>query len=670
MAHSLPDLTRRARIPGMDFFDAQDRARRNTALLVVYFVLAVVLMIVALYVAVLLILGFSGDMEGVSWFNPPLLAAVTLITLLIVFSGSAYKTMELRSGGATVASMLGGTRIPPHSTDLAERRLLNVVEEMAIASGVSVPPVYVLKKESSINAFAAGFTPDDAVIGVNQGTLDQLTRDELQGVIAHEFSHLLNGDMRFNVRLIGILHGILLIAIIGYYLLRFSPGRSDRDNKGAGFVVLLGLAAMVIGYIGLFFGRLIKAAVSRQREYLADASAVQFTRNPDGIAGALKKIGGLANQSYVASPEAETASHMFFGSAFPRWANSLFATHPPLADRIRRIDPQFDGRFPRLEDRAAGRRKEKIPVAAAAPASPPVAGMRLDTILPLPQARRLALSPEQLIAAVGAPTSQHIGYSEEFLRRLPEPLVQALREPFSARGVVLAMLLEDSAERRTWQIQEIERREGEGTRRAVAQLAPHVAGLPRFARLPILELLERTLRDLAPNQYASFRKTVLVMIESDRKVSLFELILYHVLLTGLDRAFGQAAATRVRFTSVRAIRPQAMTLLAALARLGTPQAPLAAAAFRRATELLDSTAPAELPPTDEGVAVDRLHHALRDLAASSPAVKRRLLSAATVCVAADGTVAVEEAELLRAVASALDCPIPPIVAGRLDQLKA
>lgn len=284
----------------MDFFGSQEAARRRTGLLVVYFFFAVAAMILTLYVAAVGTLTFANSRTsdpsvGVSWWQPQMLLLVAGGTIAIIAMGSLYKTAQLRSGGAGVAEQLGGRRLQGNSRDPLERRLLNVVEEMALAAGTTVPPVYLLDNEPGINAFAAGFTPGDAVIGVNRGTVEHLSRDELQGVIAHEFSHILNGDMRLNLRLMGLLHGILLIAIIGYYIVRGSGYRSsNRREKSGGQIIVLGLAMIVIGYVGLFFARLIKAAVSRQREYLADASAVQFTRNPDGIGGALKKIGALS----------------------------------------------------------------------------------------------------------------------------------------------------------------------------------------------------------------------------------------------------------------------------------------------------------------------------------------------------------------------------------------
>jgi Zn-dependent protease with chaperone function len=317
----------------MDFFSAQDRARRQTTWLAVLFTLSVITICIA---NCLVAVGLFG-------LEPAVIAAAVLATLAVVGLGSLWRYVQLANGGgAAVAEMLGGRRLDPNATRLEDRVLLNIVEEMALASGIPVPPVYVLENEHSINAFAAGHSVGEAVIGVNRGTLEQLNRDELQGVIAHEFSHILSGDMRINLKLIAILNGILVLSMIGYFLMRIGGGTgssSNSDRKGVPHLLVLGLAMWLIGTIGLFFSKLIKSAISRQREYLADASAVQFTRNPDGIAGALKMIAGRGSR--LETPEAEAASHMFFGSSTSNW----LSTHPPLIDRITRLDPSFQGDF-------------------------------------------------------------------------------------------------------------------------------------------------------------------------------------------------------------------------------------------------------------------------------------------------------------------------------------
>ena len=309
----------------MDFFDLQDAARRRTNILVVYYVLAVFAIAISVYLVIVAM--FNRDPFGFYW-DLGLFLTVVLSTLAVVGVGTLIRGLQLKQGGQVVAEMLGGSLADSLSKDISVKRLVNVVEEMALASGTPVPPVYILEDETGINAFAAGFSTGDAVIGVTRGCLDNLNREQLQGVIAHEFSHIINGDMRLNIRLMSVLAGILSIATIGYVLLRtaaFSSHRyrrrESRGGREALLFIMLGIALIVVGYVGVFFAKVIKSAVSRQREYLADASAVQFTRNPQGLAGALKVIGGLASGSKMVSEHAEEASHLFFASG----VTSLFS---------------------------------------------------------------------------------------------------------------------------------------------------------------------------------------------------------------------------------------------------------------------------------------------------------------------------------------------------------
>ncbi|MCX7701923.1 MAG: M48 family metallopeptidase, partial [Gemmataceae bacterium] len=341
-----------------NFFEHQQLARQRTKYLVFLYGIAVAGTVLLTYFVVWAIFYLptldperlktaSGlSVSGIplsELFEPQLFLLVTGTTVLLIGGMTALKLSELSSGGKAVAEMLGGRLVTTPTSDFHEKRLLNVVEEMAIASGIPVPPVYVLDGEGGINAFAAGYAPDQAVIGVSRGALEYLNRDELQGVIAHEFSHILNGDMRLNIRLIAIIFGIMGLAAFGSILLR----TRSRNDKGAGQIILLGLGLYLLGIVGAFVGNIIKAMVSRQREFLADASAVQFTRNPDGIGGALKKIGGLKDGAAIRNEHAPEAAHMFFADALSRLTD-LFATHPPLPERIRRIDPKWDGTFPKV----------------------------------------------------------------------------------------------------------------------------------------------------------------------------------------------------------------------------------------------------------------------------------------------------------------------------------
>ena len=343
----------------MNFFAAQDKARQASRRLVAAYIVATILIVAG----VTAIVGFAlysiadGGYEYAPGeyvrANSGILIATALLTTLFILGASLFKTSVLSSGGGAVAAQMGGTLVPANVQDRLRRRLRNVVEEMAIASGVPVPEIYVLEEESGINAFAAGYTPSDAAVAVTRGTLELLDRDELQGVVAHEFSHILNGDMRLNIRLMGVLFGIMVLGLIGRLIVRggyHASIISSRRDRGAPVVLIIGLGLAILGAIGMFFARVIKAGVSRQREFLADASAVQFTRQSTGIANALKKIGGYGEGSLIQAADPEEVSHMLFGAGSK--LRGVFATHPPLVERIQALDPSFkESDFPHVDPR-------------------------------------------------------------------------------------------------------------------------------------------------------------------------------------------------------------------------------------------------------------------------------------------------------------------------------
>ncbi|MHB8759937.1 MAG: M48 family metallopeptidase, partial [Thiobacillus sp.] len=513
----------------MDFFEHQDQARKNTKVLVVYFVIAVVCIIASVYLASLLI--FYGahaqqqqpgapPPELVLW-EPKLFLYVVLGTLGVVIVGSLYKTAALAKGGSAVAESLGGRLVHPNTTHPEERKLRNVIEEMAIAAGVPVPKVYVLDDEKGINAFAAGHTPGDAAIGVTRGCLTLLNRDELQGVIGHEFSHILNGDMRLNLRIMGVLFGILCLAVIGRILI-YSRGGRDRNP-----LMLLGLALIVIGAIGVFFGRLIQAALSRQREFLADASAVQFTRNPAGLSGALQRIGGVGSQ--VESAHAGEASHMFFGNGLGKPFLGALATHPPLDARIRAIDPGWDGKFKTAGVKAV---ETESPIRAANPAS---SRSLFPTIPGLPGARAGdagLVSNAVLMGAVlpnlGKPTPLHLRYAEELRNSFSEEVQSAAHEPLDATALVYAMLLSLDEALRANQLTELARRAAPGIGETTAALWPEVAPIASRARLPLVNLALPALRQLRPDEFEQFSQTLQWLMESDDQIEIFEFVLQKI----------------------------------------------------------------------------------------------------------------------------------------------
>jgi Zn-dependent protease with chaperone function len=656
-----------------DFFARQDDARRRTARLVALFVLAVIVIVAAVYgVATAVVMAGAGRGqagEPPEVFSASRLGLVATAVLLVITTGSLYKIATLRDGGDAIAQLLGGRPVEPAAAAPAERRLLNVVEEMALASGTPVPPVYVLDGEPGINAFAAGFTPGDAVIAVSRGALDHLTRDELQGVIGHEFSHILNGDMRLNLRLIGLVHGILMIALIGQLLLRAAPGsrggRRDKYSDDA-WMLFVGVGLLVIGSLGVLLGRIIKCAISRQREFLADASSVQFTRNPDGIAGALKKIGGLAEGSRVRSPNAEQACHMFFGQGVPS-LSSLLATHPPLAERIRRLDPSFDGRFPDVPE---------APVEVG-----PEPGEAEALAVPLSSRRwpspgkpeEFSLDPAAAVASVGTPTAEHVAYASALLDTLPPGLAAATSSPFSARAVVYALLLDpDDAVRRA-QLARLEGHSEPGTVREVLRLRPAVASVGEDGRIPLVDLTFPALRRLSDAQYRAFRANVDALVQADRRVSLFEYALHRMLLRHLDQAFFRLPPPVVQFQAIDGVFPDCVLLISTLARLGHEDGTSIERAFATGMARLQKGYPGERavalrPP--EACSLGAVDRALSRLARAAPPVKRRVLDACAACIAVDLVVTPAEAELLRAIADSLDCPMPPLLPPAVEELTA
>jgi Zn-dependent protease with chaperone function len=650
----------------MDFFEHQERARKRTKWLVCYFIAAVVIMIAVIYFALALVFSIQRgepafDGRGGLW-NPWLLLGAGGGTLLVILIGSLIKISELSQGGSAVATMLGGRPLSLHPTDLDEKRLRNVVEEMALAAGVPVPEIYVLDQEEGINAFAAGFSPSDAAVGVTRGSMKLLSRDELQGVIAHEFSHILNGDMRLNIRLIGLVHGILCLAIIGRILLRTagrSSGRSSGNKRGGNPLPFIGLVLLVVGMVGVFFGRLIKSAVSRQREFLADAAAVQFTRHPPGLAGALKKIGGLMQGSRLQAANAEEASHLFFGNGLKEsWFNWM-STHPPLTQRIRLLEPGFDGNFPvvtPVADIAAPAASPQDP--ASSPEATQPAAFAGAVIPP----RRFAPPPPAVGREVW-PSVEQIDFAVDLVASLPEAITAATREPFAASALVYGLLLSPDAAVRETQLRRLEAVVSPAILRELNRLWPHLESLEARHKLPLVELALPALRGLSPGQFEMFTQDVQALIAQDAQVDLFEFALQKMLLRHLAPHFGPPPKLIVSYYALRPLLAECSTLLSTLARCGQPDEAAAVTAFAAGAARLGTTGPALRFLPEEECGLGPVDAALTRLAELSMAMKKKLLLACAHTVAHDGVVQVAEAELIRAIADALGCSIPPPTAA-------
>ncbi len=637
----------------MNFFEHQSQARRRTGLLIALFCLAVLSLIAMASLLMAAFLGYidspDGALHGANFLqqlNSHNILPVGLGVCTLIGGGTLYKLSQLSAGGKVVAEMLGGTRLehqPGNSAD--ERKLLNIVEEMAIASGTPVPAVYVLQGEPGINAFAAGFNLNDAVVAVTRGCMEALNRDELQGVIAHEFSHILHGDMRLNIRLMGLLHGILLIGLIGYQLLGrlwWTSGRR-RDNNSAIGIVALAIGLIVIGFGGLLFGNLIKAAVSRQREYLADASAVQFTRNPDGIAGALKKIGGFSHGTLIRNPNAESASHLLFGAGTRHLISGLFATHPPLAERIRRLDRHWDGQFP--VQRSAPPTSSTAP-ASAAPFSAASSGA--------------AALATHAIASVGQPQPEHLAQARHTIDGLPALWHHSAQQALGARAVIYALLMDKEAQTIEHQFQHIRNLDADSLP-GTQQLLTTREQIDEQQRLPLIDIALAQLGTMDKAQFADFSALVDALIRADQRISLFEWSLSAILQHHLKPLHQRRRVPSVRYRQLRQVRAACQTLFSLLAvadcpansSAGTPDTAFAAA--REAAALPELT---RLPA--EQLSIGQMNETLATLNQLDPLSKPQLLQACIACICADNLITSTETELIRAIADTLGCPMPPL----------
>jgi Zn-dependent protease with chaperone function len=633
----------------MNFFEAQARARRRTGWLLLLFGLAVAVLVVLVNLLVMAVVSFQQDLPAVeAAYGWGRFALVALATIAFIGAGSAYKMISLSGGGRAVAEMLGGRLVPRNTGDPAERRLINVVDEMAIASGTPAPPVYLLE-EMGINAFAAGHSPNNAVVGVTRGAITYLSRDELQGVMAHEFSHIFNGDMRLNIRLMGVLHGILLIGLTGYYLLRATRFARASRGKSGGIVfgvLVLGLGLVAIGYAGFFFGQWIKAVVSRQREFLADASAVQFTRNRDGIGNALKKIGGSSAGSLLDSPAAGQYSHAYFSSGVGDWMESLFATHPPLPVRIRRIDSRWDGKFipPTVQD------------VARQHADTDIASARKQILVGAVVAG--VLTPDDAVALIGKVGPGQVRQAQDILASIPEALRQASAEPYGARAVVYTLLLAKSPEYLAEQVAQLATLADPEVARLAVQLHSDLEHLPEGGRLPLADLCLPTLRSLSRVQYDRFRQAVDALITIDRKVDMDEWLLRHFLMRQLDEHFGLRPPPKASHGLLGSVNREAALLVSLAAHLEHPDATTAEQAFTAGVKSVDATALKFIPR--EQLELGDLNTAVDKLSELKPLLKPRVLKACAACLMFDNRATVKGQELLRTIASCLDSPMPPL----------
>jgi Zn-dependent protease with chaperone function len=681
----------------VDFYSRQAAARGQTRWLVFAFVVALLVIALALDFVLFTFLAGRSHYYGLSALdyargNPGQVVLSTLLVMGVLSVASLYKSMELRGGGGVVARSLGGVLVSGDTTDLKRRRLLNVVEEMAIASGVPMPEVYVLEQEPGINAFAAGHTPSNAAVTVTQGALDRLSRDELQGVIGHEFSHVLNGDMRLNVQLMGWVFGLFVIGLIGRMILEVSP----RNRRNSGGLVALGFAVMVLGYVGLMAGRILQAAVSRQRERLADASGVQFTRNPQGLKGALVKIAALPEGSALVAADAEQAAHMFFAAGLSR----VFATHPPILERIRELDPHFNPS--ELEAAAAEPDQDPTPAQVAghpgtggsgAAAGGALAGVGLGMALGTAAAGAAAVGQgggaglgvglgaaasggtagrvgakpggglggvgqiAGFAAQVGQPDMAHIAHAQTVRLALPPPIRELTESPGGAQALVIALLISSDPAVRDQQLAILGKSANAASLAVIQRVIPLTQALDPMLRLPALQRAFPALRRSTVPQRKALAQLSTELIHADARIDVFEFCLAKLLETLLNDELDAAAPHGT--VTLEAAANEIALLFAVFAQVGTQDERVA----RESYEVGISTVlPMRRPPY--AVVADwprKLSAALPRLEDLHPFAKKALIEGLVKTIANDEVLMEEEAELLRTVCALLHCPLPPLL---------
>lgn len=664
----------------MNFYEAQDDARKRTKWLVLYFFLAVAGVVAAVYTVVgfayqaqgareILLTDSTGEitrkMSSGEWWDLGRFLTVAAVTTGFILLGNLFKSLQLAGGGAAVARDVGARPVDPHTIDLDEKKLINVVEEMAIASGLPVPQVWMMDDEAGINAFAAGTEPGNAVIGVTRGCVQRLTRGELQGVIAHEFSHVLNGDMKLNMRLIGWLYGIMMLAMLGrmlFHSLRFVRVRNNsKDNNGGLIIALLlaGVALIVIGSVGVFFARMIQAAISRQREYLADASAVEFTRDPSGIAGALKKIGGQQYGSKISNAKAGEASHMFFadGGMF----SYGFDTHPPLDVRISTIEESWDGKFKDNElppvahqGRARGGDDRLSGFAGGN------AGGGAETVAVADRETRVEVSRERW-DEVGESSHQDVGVGKQILGSISKEWIDACHDREYAQALIFGLLLAEDDELQHGEVSFLNKSAGEHAVEIALSWQHALRDVHSSEKIALLDLCIPTLRRLTMPEYERFIEITRWMIASDGEVDIFEFMLQKVLERHLSAHFLHHGSAKTRFTKIRKLREEVNVLLSTMAGIGAGNEGELMTAYGVGSDAISDLGERLIILPPERCGLSEVDKALDKLEQASPLIKREVIHACGLAVMNDGVLESREAEMLRAVADAIGGSIPPFV---------
>lgn len=642
----------------MDFYSQQYQAKRYTRFLLLYFLIAVLAIVAAVNVIVyyFFIVFELYPYTPEKWFSDGLVYYISAATILLIVTGSLFRWFKLKAGGHAVAAMVGAKRLDLHTSNIKERQLINVIEEMSIASGVPLPGIYVLRDEPGINAFVAGYLPTEAVMVVTDGAIKELNRAELQGVVAHEFSHILNGDMQINVKLMAMLGGILMISVAGRMLLRGGHRSSSRlrggfhssSRRGGGGIAVLGLLLIVVGYIGVFIGRIIKAAVSRQREFLADAAAVQFTRNPEGIASALNKIRQASAQSLLNNAHAEDMSHMCFAKALTQSMTSLLATHPPLKNRIERIDPRF------LKVLKARELTEKNLQNQASDENPQLTGFAGGA--PVDQ----AVSASTFADSAGKVGQDHLLHAAAIHSMFSVDLMSAVHKGNTAQLVVYALIMVKMKEKDFSALTELGLSEEES--RQALELLTEINKLDEEARLPLLDLLIPSLKVLNASEKTEFLNRCEKLIKLDSRYTLYEFVLFSLLEKHLSSDADKDV--KIKYYSYRSLRQELQLLFSLMAHVTKADSDTAAALYHKTATGFSLEGHGMIGVRE--ISINKLRDALGRLGQLSPLLRKSVIEACADIALNDKQLRIVEIELLRAVAETLDCPIPPLSQEKLQ----
>lgn len=632
----------------MDFFAQQEKARQYTKVLLLYFLIAIVFIVVAVNVVIyyFFIALESYPYTPQDWFSDGVVYYITAATCLLILSGSVYRWLKLKSGGHAVAAMVGAKRIDLHTSDTQQRQFINVVEEMSIASGVPVPGLYIMQDEAGINAFVAGYLPTEAVMVVTCGAIENFSREEMQGVVAHEYSHILNGDMQINIRLMAMLAGILMISSLGKILISGRRRSYNSRNSGGGMLAL-GFLLILVGSLGVFMGRMIKAAVSRQREFLADAASVQFTRNPSGIASALNTINEVSAGSKIKSSYAEDMSHMCFAQAFNAMMSNWLATHPPLTERIKRIDPSFVARIKA--------RKFTKTIRSSGGASVAVNGVVAFASGAEPE----PVSAREFSETAGKVDQSHIQFAQEIHQSFSDELMLAVHSADSAKLIVLTMILlkmnlHDG-------LKYLEPYLNSNDKAVILKFCSELNGLENFQRLPLFELLLPTLKQMDDVDKVEHLILCEKLIKSDKRYTLFEFTLLSMLKAHLSAT--SAKSVKTRFFSFKPLQKELQLLFSVMVYSGESN-------HKNRSKIYQQTMQQFLAgnkQTGEGllalkeISPAKISAALKSLAQMSPLLKKSVIEASADIAMHDGSLKYTEAEFLRVIADLLACPLPPLL---------